>query len=211
LYLGSYVEDPLVNNEGGPLEQGSSYFNTVEESLKFYTGTQWVSPEGVATTKAQEASDSAAAALVSEQNAAASELVAVTKAGEASTSASNAATSEGNALDSENAAKDSELLAEKWASETTDVVVAGGKYSAKHWAEKSEDVRTSLHTLSVATGNYDTNVTYDGLTNTLTVPRGARGGSPLVEFTYNAATGNLEYGIVGYITTETQIINVEEW
>ena len=55
-----------------------------------------------------------------------------TKAGEALTSADNASTSEANALASEN-------KAEKWAEEDEDVEVETGKYSAKHWAEKSKD------------------------------------------------------------------------
>lgn len=52
--------------------------------------------------------------------------VATDKASEASTSASNALASE--------------LKAKKWADETTDVPVEIGKFSAKHWAEKAEDI-----------------------------------------------------------------------
>ena len=59
-------------------------------------------------------------------------IIATTKAGEALTSADNASTSEANALASEN-------KAEKWAEEDEDVEVETGKYSAKHWAEKSKD------------------------------------------------------------------------
>lgn len=54
--------------------------------------------------------------------------IATTKATEASTSATNA-------LASENKAK-------KWADEEVDVPVETGKYSAKHWAQKAEDVVT---------------------------------------------------------------------
>jgi hypothetical protein len=69
-----------------------------------------------ATTQASNAATSASAAATSETNAAASET--------------NAATSETNAAASEAKAQD-------WAEEDEDVEVETGKYSAKHWAAKS--------------------------------------------------------------------------
>ncbi len=79
----------------------------------------------IATTKAGEAQVSATLAASSASSAASSATTATTKASEASISASNA-------LNSEN-------KAEKWADEAEDVEVEAGKYSAKHWSEKSKD------------------------------------------------------------------------
>ena len=64
------------------------------------------------------------------------------KASEALTSANNADVSESNALASE-------LLAEKWASENEDIIVADGKYSAKHYMLKAEEFASaSLSTIN---------------------------------------------------------------
>lgn len=72
----------------------------------------------IAVSKALEASSSA--------------TTSVAKASEASSSASEAGISATNALVSEN-------KAEKWATETKDVEVEPGKYSAMHWALKAEE------------------------------------------------------------------------
>jgi hypothetical protein len=71
-------------------------------------------------------------------------VIATTKAGEASTSANNALTSANNADTSEANALASANLAEKWANEDEDVIVAGGEYSAKHYALKAENVVTGI-------------------------------------------------------------------
>jgi hypothetical protein len=116
----------------------------------------------------------------------------------------SAQTSATNSLSSSN-------LSYRWAAEDADVVVANSKYSAKHYAEKAEDIRSSLHTLNVTTSNYNTNVSYNNTTNTLTVPRGAVGASPIMAVTYNEGTGNLEYDVVGYTNAEFQVTTAEEW
>lgn len=62
---------------------------------------------------------------------------AIDAANAAQTSATAAATSEGNAATSEANASGSASLSQRWASEVEDVEVAGGEYSAKHYAAKA--------------------------------------------------------------------------
>ena len=116
--------------------------------------------ELVSVQKANEAITKAAEALTSSNNAHASELsaldsknIAIAKSSEALQSASNASDSEdiatqkasealtsaNNADVSESNALASELLAEKWASENEDIIVAEGRYSAKHYMLKAEE------------------------------------------------------------------------
>ena len=40
-YLGIKSEDPTLNNQGAPLEQGALYFNALANELRVYTGTIW--------------------------------------------------------------------------------------------------------------------------------------------------------------------------
>lgn len=117
-YLGSKANDPSVDNDGDPLNAGDIYWNTTNNTLRFYTGTAWVAPETVATTAASNAltsetnaATSASNAATSETNAAASEASASGSAAAAATSASNASTSAANALISESNAATSETNA----------------------------------------------------------------------------------------------------
>jgi len=97
--------------------------------------------EDAAATSEQNASDSASAALSSEQNAASSEQNAATSEQNASNSASAALTSEQNAQTSEDNAAASENKAELWADQDEDTPVETNpdKFSAKHWAAKSQE------------------------------------------------------------------------
>ena len=91
--------------------------------------------KNIAITKASEA-------LQSASNASESEDIATQKASEALTSANNADVSESNALASE-------LLAEKWASENEDIIVAEGKYSARHYMLKAKEfAQASLNVIN---------------------------------------------------------------
>jgi parallel beta-helix repeat protein len=49
-YQGAHAVDPVVRNDGTPLEVGDLYFNTVINELKVWTGTDWVpaSPGSIA-------------------------------------------------------------------------------------------------------------------------------------------------------------------
>jgi hypothetical protein len=68
-YLGTFatVDEPTVDNDGDPLEDGAIYWDTTINRLKFYDlgNTAWVDPSS-------DAAASAAAALTSADNAAAS-------------------------------------------------------------------------------------------------------------------------------------------
>jgi hypothetical protein len=41
-YLGAKASDPSTDNDGDPLNAGDLYFNTTDEVMRLYTGTQWV-------------------------------------------------------------------------------------------------------------------------------------------------------------------------
>ena len=42
-YLGAFAADPLVDNEGNPLELGALYFHTsAPQEVRVYTSTGWV-------------------------------------------------------------------------------------------------------------------------------------------------------------------------
>jgi len=58
----------------------------------------------------------------------------------AAASAAAASASESSAASSASTATTAKNLAEKWASELEDVIVASGKYSAFHWAQKAQDI-----------------------------------------------------------------------
>ncbi len=42
LYLGSFSDDPLTDNDGDPIQDGAVYYNTVESLIYYYSGTGWV-------------------------------------------------------------------------------------------------------------------------------------------------------------------------
>ena len=41
-YLGAKASDPTLDNDGNPLVSGALYFNTTDDVMKVYTGSQWV-------------------------------------------------------------------------------------------------------------------------------------------------------------------------
>lgn len=84
-------------------------------------------------------------AVTAKNSAESAATTATTKASEASTSATNAsnsataaATSATNSSNSATASSTSATLAQRWANEDEDVIVASGEYSAYHWAAKAE-------------------------------------------------------------------------
>lgn len=116
-----------------------------------------------------QAEAAAAAALVSETNAAASESAAAASAGAASTSAGNAAVSETNAATSETnsansaaASLASENKAQEWAENPEDVPVETGpdQFSAFHWAKKAEAAASSVLEEGQALASGQTVVTF---------------------------------------------------
>ena len=99
-YLGSKATDPTTDNDGDALTTGDIYWNSTNNTLRFYNGSSWIAPETIATTAATNASNSATAAATSATNAATSESNASTSESNASTSETNAATSATNAATS---------------------------------------------------------------------------------------------------------------
>jgi hypothetical protein len=109
LYLGSFTTGPETDNQGDPLVQGVLYYNTVQKVLFVFNGSIWVEAASQqaannAAISAQEAADSASAALASQQAAATSETNAAASASQAFVSASAADGSAADALLSEQAA-----------------------------------------------------------------------------------------------------------
>lgn len=115
-YLGAHASDPSLDNDGDPLNSGDIYWNTTNNTLRFYNGTAWVAPETIATTAATNAATSATNAATSEANAATSETNAATSETNAAASATAAATSASDAALSESNAANSETAASGWAS-----------------------------------------------------------------------------------------------
>jgi len=66
-FLGVKTEDPTLDNDGDALVAGTIYYNSSTQEVKFYNGAAWDAPDTAAATSAQNASDSAAAALVSQE------------------------------------------------------------------------------------------------------------------------------------------------
>ena len=57
-YLGAKASDPSVDNDGNALVGGALYFNTTDEAMKIYTGTQWqVAYANLATSSTDDLSE----------------------------------------------------------------------------------------------------------------------------------------------------------
>lgn len=118
----------IFRGEGG---SGESVTNTLVSQVAANAVT--------ASTKADEAAASAVSASNSADAAAVSAagVEAFATAAEAAQTAAELAQT--NAETAETNAEAAEALAEKWATELEDVVVADSKYSAFHWAQKAEE------------------------------------------------------------------------
>ena len=86
-FLGVFNEDPLLDNDGEVLKEGTIYYNSIDKELKFYNSVSWDNPTAAAQTYALQASQSASDALtskdaskLSEDNAKLSEEAAIAKA-----------------------------------------------------------------------------------------------------------------------------------
>ena len=103
-----------------------------------------------AQTAASDALAYRNAASTSASNAAGSASTASTGASNASGSATAASGSASTASSASTSAVAARDLAQKWATEDDDVVVAGGHYSAKHWAGKAATSAGSINPASYA-------------------------------------------------------------
>ena len=61
-YLGAFASDPTVDNDGDPLTEGDLYVNTTDDTLRFYTGSGWVSAGSGATLPSRLGETAAVAA-----------------------------------------------------------------------------------------------------------------------------------------------------
>jgi len=48
--LGQKASDPAVDNDGDPLTPGDLYFNNSSNTLKYYTGSTWLTVEATDTS-----------------------------------------------------------------------------------------------------------------------------------------------------------------
>lgn len=103
-----------------------------------------------AAASAANAASSASAALSSRNAAVTNATNAAASQGAAGTSATNAASSNTSAGTARTAAETARDKAQQWADEAVDFVVASGKYSAKHWAQKAADSVASLSAPGIA-------------------------------------------------------------
>lgn len=72
-FLGPKDSDPILDNDGNPLQIAAIYYNNLSKELRFYNGTSWDSPVAAAQTYALQASQSASDALASKNAAKLSE------------------------------------------------------------------------------------------------------------------------------------------
>lgn len=131
---------------------------------------------------ASQASDSADAAAQSASDAA----DAASQAGQARDAAQSAA---GDADASETAAAAAEAKAEQWADAAVDVEVETGAYSARHWAQKAEDVAVDM-----PAERWRTDLALQRVRWTLLVPAAARAPDWGIDF-------RLALGLDGLVVT----------
>lgn len=125
MYLGAHASTPTQRLDGSPIQNGDFFLNTTDDRYEYYDepGNHWEIFDLEAAIAAQQAAE--AARDTANQYANDSANSASAAAGEAANSAASAD------------------KAKQWAEEVTDVPVESGKFSAKHWAEKSSDFATA--------------------------------------------------------------------
>ncbi len=106
-FLGTKSSDPTLDNDGNALVEGSMYYNSTDNDIRFYNGSSWDAPATQAATSATASATSATASATSATNSANSATASATSATNAATSATNASTSETNAASSASAASTS--------------------------------------------------------------------------------------------------------
>lgn len=114
----------------------------MQDALK-ELAVQYVEAKQASQTAVAAASD---AGLYAQQANSSKEAAALAQTG-AETAKGLADSARTGAETAQTGAEGSAVLAEKWASEATDVAVTPGKYSSKHWAEKSAESAASATTL----------------------------------------------------------------
>lgn len=184
----------------------------VEVEPSQYSALHWSAKSDgfsqAASASAIAAFNSETAAALSAANAATSETNAATSETNASTSETNAGLSETAAALSETNALASENKAEEWAENPEDVEVEVGKYSALHWAAKSEEKVLTIPDVSLGTPNdiiqvnatqdayeFAERVIQDSPTGAASLPSGTtaqRGTGAAGKFRFNTEDGSFE-------------------
>lgn len=176
-YLGVYALDPILDNDGNALQIGAMYFNSTDNTTRFYNGISWENPEVTASQAASSALTSANAASVSAAAALSSETAAALSATNASTSETNASISEANAAISETNAASSEAIASASAtsagiSETnaatsaTNAALSETNASASEVAASASETSASISAANSATSATNAETSYQ---NTLAI------------------------------------------
>lgn len=148
-YLGAYSTDPTTDNDGDALSVGAMYLNSVTGNLKFWNGSSWEDPEFttsqnavISGNKAEEASNSANAALLSEQNAKESENNSLTNANSALLSKNTSEVNANLAVESKNSAKLSEDNAK-----ISETQAALSKNSAEEFANSALESKNNVSSI----------------------------------------------------------------
>jgi hypothetical protein len=137
-FLGTKASDPTLDNDGNALAEGSIYYNSTTNEVKFYNGSSWDAPATQSANSATASASSASSASSSASTATTQAGIATTQASNASTSASNAATSESNAATSESNAASSASTATTQATNASSSATAAAASAAA--AAASADV-----------------------------------------------------------------------
>jgi hypothetical protein len=137
-FLGTKASDPTLDNDGNALAEGSIYYNSTTNEVKFYNGSSWDAPATQSANSATASASSASSASSSASTATTQAGIATTQASNASTSASNAVTSESNAATSESNAASSASTATTQATNASNSATAAAASAAA--AAASADV-----------------------------------------------------------------------
>ena len=96
-YLGSKSDFPTTDNDGDPLMVGSTFWHNVEETLYYWDGVEWESPDKAASASAQASANSAQSAANSANTASQQASAAANSASAAKTAQSKAETAQNKA------------------------------------------------------------------------------------------------------------------
>jgi hypothetical protein len=108
-YLGAKTANPTLDNDGGTLLVGATYYNSTALEMRVWNGTAWVAVQ--TTSAATNAANSATAAATNASSASTSATNASNSATSSATSATNSATSATNSANSATAAANSAAAA----------------------------------------------------------------------------------------------------
>jgi hypothetical protein len=164
-YLGTKQSNPTVDNDGNAILPGAIYYNSSSSDLRLYTGAEWSRPFYDATNSASAALASEQAAATSATNALASETAAATSEANALASETAAATSEANAASSEFTASTaaSDALTSETAAATSETNAASSASSSLTSANASAASASAALASETASAISETNAASSAL------------------------------------------------